>query len=190
VARNDEFCHSREGGNPAFKTINIFTREPNMPKSTSLKIQTIFGSPLRILALLLLPLALLGEPLSLKNTPYYSSKASVTVVIFYTSWCPPCRQSLALLDTVQKSHPKIALHRICVDDVESQKKAVPYGLGQSIPIILIADHEGNVIKRFKSLPDKTIFNDLIKRLEEGRLENGTLPIEQRVDTWKMDRKGM
>ena len=161
-----------------------------MPKSTSLKIQSIFGSPLRILALFLFPLALLGAPLSLKNTPYYSPKASASIVIFYTTWCPPCTRSLSLLDTVQKSHPKIALHRICVDDAQSQKKAVPYGLGQSIPIILIADHEGNVVKRFSALPDKTILSDLIARLEEGRLENGTLPIEQRVDTWKMDRKGM
>ena len=161
-----------------------------MPKSTSLKIHSIFGSPLRILSLFLFPLALLGAPLSLKNTPYYSPKASASIVIFYTSWCPPCTRSLSLLDTVQKSHPKIALHRICVDDAQSQKKAIPYGLGQSIPIILIADHEGNVVKRFSALPDKTILSDLIARLEEGRLENGTLPIEQRVDTWKMDRKGM
>ena len=161
-----------------------------MPKSTSLKIHNVFGSPLRILALFLFPLALLGAPLSLKNTPYYSPKASASIVIFYTTWCPPCTRSLSLLETVQKSHPRIALHRICVDDAQSQKKAAPYGLGQSIPIILIADHEGNVVKRFSALPDKTILSDLIARLEEGRLENGTLPIEQRVDTWKMDRKGM
>ena len=161
-----------------------------MPKSTSLQIQNVFGSPLRILALFLFPLTLLGTPLSLKNTSYYSPKASVTVVIFYTTWCPPCLRSLALLVTVQKNHPKITLHRICVDDAESQKKAVPYGLGESIPIILIADHEGNVVKRFSALPDKTILSDLIARLEEGRLENGTLPINQRIDTWKMNRKGM
>lgn len=161
-----------------------------MPKSTSLKIQTIFGSPLKILALFLFPLSLLCAPLSLKNTPYYSSKASVTVVIFYTSWCPPCKRSLTLLDEIHTSHPRLSIHRVLVDDSENQKRALPFGLAQSVPLILVADHEGNVIKRFKSFPDKTIFNDLIQRLEEGRLENGTLPIEQRVDTWKMNRKGM
>ncbi len=161
-----------------------------MPKSTSLKIQTIFGSPLRILALFLFPLALLCAPLSLKNTPYYSPKASASIVIFYTTWCPPCKRSLALLDNIHKEHPMLVIHRVSVDDIESQKRALPYGLSQSIPLILVADHEGNVIKRFKSLPDKTIFGDLIQRLEEGRLENGTLPIDQRLDTWKMNRKGM
>lgn len=84
----------------------------------------------------------------------------------------------------------LVIHRVSVDDIESQKRALPYGLSQSVPLILVADHEGNVIKRFKSLPDKTIFGDLIQRLEEGRLENGTLPIDQRLDTWKMNRKGM
>ncbi|WP_329656955.1 thioredoxin family protein [Sulfuricurvum sp.] len=138
----------------------------------------------------MISISALGAPLSLKDTPYFHPNASANIVIFYTSWCPPCLRSLALLDTVQKSHPKIALHRICVDDPQSQKKAVPYGLGQSIPIILIADHEGNVVKRFSTLPDKTILSDLIARLEEGRLENGTLPIEKRIDSWKMDRKGM
>lgn len=161
-----------------------------MPKSTSLKIQTIFGSPLRIVISLFFSLSLFGAPLSLKNTPYYSPKASVNIVIFYTTWCPPCQRSLALLDTVQKTHPKIALHRICVDDSQSQKKAIPYGLGQSIPIILIADHSGNVVKRFSALPDHSILNALIQRLEEGRLENGTLPPEQRIDSWKQNRKGM
>ncbi|MDD2838015.1 MAG: thioredoxin family protein [Sulfuricurvum sp.] len=161
-----------------------------MLKSTSLKIHSIFGSPLRILALFLFPLALLGAPLSLKNTPYFHPNASVNIVIFYTSWCPPCKRSLVVLDTIKKEHPRIFISRVSVEDIESQKRALPYGLSQSVPLILIADHEGNVIKRFKSLPNKTIFGDLIQRLEEGRLENGTLPIEQRVDTWKMDRKGM
>ncbi|MDD2839416.1 thioredoxin family protein [Sulfuricurvum sp.] len=143
-----------------------------------------------IVVSLFLSLSLFAAPLSLKNSPYYSSKASASIIIFYTTWCPPCQRSLAILDSIQKIHPNIALHRVCVDDTQSQKKAIPYGLGQSIPLILIADHSGNIVKRFSALPDKSILNALIQRLEEGRLENGTLPIEQRVDTWKMDRKGM
>ncbi|MFZ5375809.1 MAG: TlpA family protein disulfide reductase [Campylobacterota bacterium] len=161
-----------------------------MPKSTSLKIQIIFGSPLRILPFFLLSLALFGAPLSLKNAPYYSPKASASIVIFYTSWCPPCKRSLTLLDEIHTSHPRLSIHRVLVDDSESQKRALPFGLAQSVPLILVADHEGNIVKRFKTLPNKTIFSDLVGRLEEGRLENGTLPIDQRLDTWKMDRKGM
>lgn len=131
-----------------------------------------------------------AAPLSLKNTPYYAPSASVTAVIFYTTWCPPCTKSLALLDEIKNEHPKLTLYRVSVDTIETQKQASPFGLSESVPLILIADHDGNVVKRFKALPNKTILNDLIGRLEEGRLENGTLPPEKRVDTWKMDRKGM
>lgn len=95
-----------------------------------------------------------------------------------------------LLEEMKKSHPDLIVRRICVNDAENRKRAFPFGLAQSVPLILIADRGGNVIKRFESLPDKTLLNDLISRLEEGRLENGTLPIDRRVDTWTMDRKGM
>jgi thiol-disulfide isomerase/thioredoxin len=132
----------------------------------------------------------ISAPISLKNTPYFSSSASVSIVIFYTAWCPPCAKSITLLNRLQKEHPKLSIYRICVDDAESQKRAFPFGLSQSVPLILIADSSGNVIKRFKTLPDQTIFSDLIQRLEEGRLENGTLPPEQRIDSWKQNRKGM
>ena len=169
----------------------MLKREPNMPKSTSLKIKHIFGSPLNILILLfILIFNGYSAPLSLKNTPYFSPNTSASIVIFYTTWCPPCKRSLTLLEEIHKIHPRLFISRVSVDDVESQKRALPFGISQSVPLILIADHSGNVVKRFKALPDKTIFGDLIQRLEEGRLENGTLPPEQRIDSWKQNRKGM
>ncbi|OHD79211.1 MAG: hypothetical protein A2023_06030 [Sulfuricurvum sp. GWF2_44_89] len=139
---------------------------------------------------LFMSISTFSAPISLKNTPYFHPNASVNIVIFYTSWCPPCKQSLTLLDELHKAYPRLSISRVSVDDVESQKQALPFGLSQSVPLILIADQSGNVVKRFKTLPNKTIFSDLIQRLEEGRLENGTLPPEQRIDSWKQNRKGM
>lgn len=161
-----------------------------MPKSTSLKIQTIFGSPLRIVISLFFSFSLFGAPLSLKNTPYFHPNASVNIVIFYTTWCPPCTKSLTLIDEMKKEHPRLSITRVSVDDPISQKRALPFGISESVPLILIADHSGNIVKRFTTLPDKSILNAFIQRLEEGRLENGTLPADQRIDTWKMNRKGM
>jgi len=162
-----------------------------MKRTTSLKIQRIFGSPARMILLaVLMSISVISAPLSLKNTPYFSSSASVSIVIFYTAWCPPCTKSIALLNTLHKEHPKLSIHRVCVDDAESQKRASPFGLSRSVPLILVADHEGNVVKRFNTLPERTLLTDLIRRLEEGRLENGTLPPEKRIDSWKMNRKGM
>jgi thiol-disulfide isomerase/thioredoxin len=161
-----------------------------MLQSTSLKIHSIFGSLVRMVVFaILMSISALSAPLSLKSTPYFSP-TSVNIVIFYTTWCPPCKRSLTLLDEIHKEHPRLSISRVSVDDVENQKRALPFGLSQSVPLILIADHSGNVVKRFKSLPDKTILSNLIQRLEEGRLENGTLPPEQRIDSWKQNRKGM
>jgi len=162
-----------------------------MPKSTSLKIHNIFGSPLRmVLFPILMSISVFSAPLSLKDTPYFHPNASANIVIFYTSWCPPCTKSISLLNTLQKEHPKLSIYRVCVDDAESQKRASPFGLSRSVPLILVADQEGNVVKRFDTLPERSLLTDLIRRLEEGRLENGTLPPEKRIDSWKMDRKGM
>lgn len=162
-----------------------------MSKSTSLKIHNVFGSPMRMaLCAILMSISAFSAPLSLKNTPYFHPDASANIVIFYTSWCPPCKRSLTLLNAIHKAHPHLSISRVSVDDSESQKGALPFGLEQSVPLILVADHEGTVIKRFYTLPDQTIFADLIQRLEEGRLENGTLPIEKRIDSWKQNRKGM
>ena len=162
-----------------------------MPKSTSLKIHSIFGSPARMaLFAILMSISAFSAPLSLKDTPYFHPNASANIVIFYTSWCPPCKRSLVLLDEMHKEHPRLSISRVCVDTPAQQKHAQPFGILQTVPLILIADRSGSVVKRFKTLPDKTIFSNLIQRLEEGRLENGTLPIEQRIDSWKQNRKGM
>lgn len=160
-----------------------------MKRTTSLKIQPIFGSPMRIIWMIFISTIIFSTPLSLKNTPFYKPN-TISIVVFYTSWCPPCKKSLVLLDEIKKEHPQLSINRSCIDDTESQKRALSFGVSESVPLILIAGSDGTVVKRFESLPDKTILNALIQRLEEGRLENGTLPIEQRVDTWKMDRKGM
>lgn len=162
-----------------------------MSKSTSLKIQTIFGSPLRIpLLAIMMSISAFSTPLALKNTPYFYPDASANIVIFYTSWCPPCKRALMLMEEMAKAHPKLHITKINVENPHALKVAKTFGLTENVPYILIADHSGMVIKRFQAMPDGASLNALIQRLEEGRLENGTLPIEQRIDMWKKNRKGM
>ena len=162
-----------------------------MPKSTSLKIHPIFGSLLRIVLLtIFMIISADAAPLSLKSTPYFSSNSSLSIVIYYTAWCPPCTKSLDLFKEIKKTHPKLRITTVDVGNPHALQEAKAFGLTESVPYILIADHSGVVVKRFQAIPDKTIVEALIQRLEEGRLENGTLPADQRMDTWKMNRKGM
>lgn len=131
-----------------------------------------------------------AEPLSLKKFSDFDPQASVNIVVFYASWCPPCQRTLTLMKELAKKDKKLHLSLIDIKDPDSFRVAKAFGLGESIPYILVGDHSGSVVKRFIATPDKNILKALIQRLEEGRLENGTLPIEQRVDTWNMNRKGM
>lgn len=139
--------------------------------------------------------ALLGSflyatPLSLKNTPYFNTNASINIALFYAPWCPPCKRSLTLMDDMAKTHPKLHLTKINIENPRALKVAKTFGLTENVPYILIADHSGMVVKRFQAIPDQGILEALLQRLEEGRLENGTLPAEQRIDMWKQNRKGM
>ncbi|MDD5052186.1 MAG: thioredoxin family protein [Sulfuricurvum sp.] len=139
--------------------------------------------------MMLITTIIFSAPLSLKNTQFYKPN-TISIVVFYTSWCPPCTRARVLMNEIKKTHPKILITAVNVDNSPALQKGKTFGLTENIPYILIADQSGTVVKRFQSIPDKTILTALIKRLEEGRLENGTLPANQRIDTWKMNRKGM
>jgi thiol-disulfide isomerase/thioredoxin len=145
---------------------------------------------MKFMSITLLCSLLSAVPLSFKNTPYFDPNASLNIALFYTSWCPPCKRSLTLMDDMAKAHPKLHITKINVENARALKVAKTFGLTENVPYILIADHSGAVVKRFQAIPNQRILEALIQRLEEGRLENGTLPAEQRIDTWKQNRKGM
>lgn len=131
-----------------------------------------------------------ATPLSLTKFPHFHPRASVNIVVFYAPWCPACQRTLTLMRELTQKDKKLHLSFVDTEDANSLRVAKEFGLRENIPYVLIADHSGLVVKRFESVPDKNILKALIQRLEEGRLENGTLPIDQRVDTWKTNRKGM
>lgn len=138
---------------------------------------------------ILIVISALGAPLSLKDTPYYQG-ASVTIVLFYAPWCPPCIKTLTLLKQIQSTRPNLHIVAVNIDTPKALQQSRPFGVKENVPYVLVADRSGNVVKRFEALPDKEILNALIQRLAEGRLENGTLPPEKRIDSWKQNRKGM
>lgn len=131
-----------------------------------------------------------ATPLSLKNFSYFSPTASVNIVVFYAPWCPPCQRTLTLMKGLSKKDKNLHISFVDVTNKLSFQSAKELGLSENIPYILVADYSGTVVKRFEVIPDKNILTALIQRLTEGRLENGTLQIERRVDTWNMNRKGM
>jgi thiol-disulfide isomerase/thioredoxin len=142
------------------------------------------------LLLMAYSLLLSASPLSLKKLPDFNPQVSVNIVVFYASWCPPCQRTLTLMRELTQKDKQVYVSLIDIKDPHSLQVAKEYGLGENIPYILIADQSGMIMKRFEAIPDKAVLKALIERVEEGRLENGTLPIDKRIDTWNMKRKGM
>ena len=138
-----------------------------------------------------------AAPLNLYITPYKVGEqksifrpAPVSVVCFLTSWCPPCERSVQLVKSLKKRYPLTSVHIFFLDSPEALLASRAFGVSKKVPLILVADRSGWVVKRFESYPDPTIFYNLIDRLHAGKLENGTLPPSQRVDLWRKNREGM
>ena len=143
-----------------------------------------------VLLLILYTCLLNAVPLSLNKLTDFHPEASVNIVVFYAPWCPPCKHTLAFMNELSQKDSKLHISLINVENPYWFHVAKALGMGETIPYIVIADQSGTIVKRFEEIPNRSILNSLIERLKEGRLENGTLPIDKRVDTWKMNRKGM
>lgn len=137
----------------------------------------------------------------------YSNEKKVMIVCFYTSWCPACKKSIELLNEMQKEY-KNRLHILAVNlddgvkreafvdesNIEfkimkaTKEEAEQYGLKDSIPFMIVKNRDSITVKKFHETPNRDYFFKLIQRLNDGYLENGTLPVQMRVDLWKSKRE--
>ncbi|MBD3824914.1 MAG: hypothetical protein IE916_10475 [Epsilonproteobacteria bacterium] len=126
------------------------------------------------------------------------AQENIRVDYFYTSWCPPCQKGLELMRIVESKNIKVRYIEIVSEPLRAQTDShAAYQRVKSeefirtlkssrIPYILLYSDD-KVIKRYNELPQERFFIQLLQRVQEGYLENGTLPIEKRVDLWKKER---
>ncbi len=155
----------------------------------------------RLLILLLLTTLLHSNEL---ETLLLQSAKPNLLLIFYTRWCPPCVDAIALGNDVAKHYGE-SFEVIGIDLTQSDTSqnlkpefatcvmqphdAAIYGVQDRIPVMVLMERENRIlIKRYGTLPEPSLFMALIKRTAEGYLANGTLPIDQRVDLWKQKRQ--
>ena len=156
---------------------------------------------IKVFRLLFLILCLKGvvfaTPFLIENL----DKNRINVVAFVTSWCPPCQKTSEYLLSLSQKNSDVFVTLLFVDEeipstifknsnLElisiSLNDAKKFGVGESVPYILVLDKELKVVKKYSTFNEDLLFR-LINNLKNGLYENGTLPPEQRIDLWQKNR---
>ncbi len=128
-------------------------------------------------------------------------KNKINVVAFVTSWCPVCVDVTNFLEKFATQNKDLKITLVYVEEdkqllskdltnvnikqityAESQK----FGVEKSVPYILIIDKESKIVKKYHTF-NQLLLTKLIRNLQQGLYENGTLPPEQRIDLWQKNR---
>ena len=128
-------------------------------------------------------------------------KNKINVVAFVTSWCPVCVNVTTFLEKFASQNKDLKITLVYVDEDNqplskdltnvnvkqiTYSEAQKFGVKESIPYILIIDKESKVVKKYHSF-NELLLTKLVKNLQQGLYENGTLPPEQRIDLWQKNR---
>lgn len=156
---------------------------------------------MKIFKVLILSVLLFMEMYSSSFNIADIEKNKINVVAFVTSWCPVCVDVTNFLEKFASQNKDLKMTLVYVDEenqsllkeqnnlnikqityAESQK----FGVGVSVPYILVIDKESKVVKKYHSF-NELLLTKLVKNLQQGLYENGTLPPEQRIDLWQKNR---
>jgi len=124
--------------------------------------------------------SLAGDTLQLSDY-----RGRVVVVDFWSTWCPPCREQLAALATLEKQHPEVVVLAVNVDsrrdkvDRYVKRTVVPkrvvldptaqiaekYAV-EGMPWTVIVDARGAIVSQHGVLDDRGLaaLSDTVKRL--------------------------
>lgn len=141
----------------------------------------------------------IATPLSI-NGLQGTKENQINIVAFVVSWCPPCKETTNFLKRFATQNKEIAISFLFVDEPAqissdnqnlhissiSLQEAKKYGVEKSIPYILIFDKSGKAIKRYHTFSPE-LLTKLVNNLKNGLYENGTPPLEQRIDLWQKNR---
>jgi thiol-disulfide isomerase/thioredoxin len=162
---------------------------------------------LRVLLATLFVTAFSAAQVDVIEEKLHASDAKTVVLLFYTSWCPACLKAVAMLNEIEAEHLEaVKILGVDLDDGVMRKdflsateirfetlklslaEAAAYGVKETVPVIYIFNADRQIVKRYNAVPNQTFFMQLIDRLRQGYLENGTLPPKERIDLWKHHRE--
>ena len=128
---------------------------------------------------------LTGEPFHLRST-----RGRVTLLNFWASWCPPCREEFPLMNQLSRDLAKEQFTIVAVNedvDVSAAQRflsetpanfTIPLGKGamqalvgyRGLPYTVLLDREGRIIERYFGFGGPTQFSRLRSRIDEALRE--------------------
>ncbi|MEK4080123.1 TlpA disulfide reductase family protein [Solibacillus sp. FSL W7-1436] len=123
-----------------------------------------------------------GEPVSLSD-----SKGKITIVNFWATWCPPCREEMPHMQSFyEKHHEEVEILAVNVKNMDDGRPAIeqfvqeheltfPILLDESgevgltyeimtLPTSYILDAEGRVFQKIIGAMDEQVMNELVEAL--------------------------
>ena len=77
------------------------------------------------------------------------AKGKVTLVDFWASWCPPCKESFPALDLIQRDYRARGVEVIAVNVDERQKDADAFLAAHPHQMLVVFDPQGESPKAFQ-----------------------------------------
>jgi len=72
----------------------------------------------------------------------------ITVLDFYAKWCGPCKKLSPIIDNLKITYPNITFTKI---DIEKEKELSEKYEIESLPTIIILDHNNQIISKIVGL---------------------------------------
>lgn len=72
----------------------------------------------------------------------------ITILDFYAKWCGPCKKLNPIIDNLKITYPNITFTKI---DIEKEKELSEKYEIESLPTIIILDHNNQIISKIVGL---------------------------------------
>ena len=110
-----------------------------------------------------------------------------TVIIFWATWCSPCKKELEnvdeMLDDWKKKYP-VDLIAISIDDSRNSGKVKPYidGKGYKFPVLLDINQDTKPVFNYPTVPFSAIIdkNKKIVYIHNGYVEGDEYNLEKQI----------